>query len=89
MSKRKKSKKIGKLDHFYYHEALDRAYIVATMIEDVLIEHPVIEKHKELRKRIKKAQRLIFEAYQIVGGLDLKLFPDDKSHKNNNDPILT
>ena len=89
MSKRKKLKKIGKLDQFYYHEALDRAYIVANMIEDVLVEHPVIEKHKELRKRIKKAQQLILEAYQLVGGLDVKLFPDNKSHKNNNDPILT
>jgi hypothetical protein len=76
MSKRKKSKKIGKLDVFYYHEALDRAYIVANTIEDVLVEHPVIKKHKELRKRIKKAQQLILEVYQLVGGLDLKLFPE-------------
>jgi hypothetical protein len=80
MSKRKNLKKIGKLDQFYYHEALDRAYIVANMIEDVLVKHPVIKKHKELRKRIKQAQRLILEAYQLVGGLDLKLFPE----KNDN-----
>jgi hypothetical protein len=80
MSK-KNSKKIGKLDAGYYHEALDRAYIVANMIEDVLVEHPVFEKHKELRKRIKKAQRLILEAYQLVGGLEYKLFPNKHDGK--------
>ena len=81
MSKKKNSKKIGKLDAGYYHEALDRAYIVANMIEDVLVEHPVFEKHKELRKRIKKAQRLILEAYQLVGGLEYKLFPNKHDGK--------
>jgi hypothetical protein len=81
MSKKKNSKKIGKLDAGYYHEALDRAYIVANMIEDVLVEHSVFMKHKKLRKRIKKAQRLILEAYQIVGGLDVKLFPDKHDGK--------
>ena len=51
------------------------------MIEDVLVEHPVFEKHKELRKRIKKAQRLILEAYQLVGGLEYKLFPNKHDGK--------
>jgi hypothetical protein len=73
----KKKKKIGKLDSGYYHEALDRSYIVANMIEDVLIDHPVIEKHKELRKRVKKALNLILETYQLVGGLEVDLFPNE------------
>jgi hypothetical protein len=77
-----KKKKIKGLDRFHYHEALDRAYIVANQVEDLLVEHPVIMKHKELRKRIVKAQDLIVEAYQIIGGLDIKLFPDkQKSDK--------
>jgi len=78
----KKKLKLDKLDRFYYHEALDRAYICADMIETVLIEHPVIMKHKELKKRITKAQTLIIEAYQIIGGLDIKLFPDKPKKAN-------
>jgi hypothetical protein len=77
----KKAKKIKKLDKFYYHEALDRTYIVANQIEDILVEHPVIIKHKELRKRVKRAQQLILEAYQLIGGLDVKLFPNKQKSK--------
>jgi hypothetical protein len=80
MSKNKK--KIKGLDRFHYHEALDRSYICADIIQNSLIDHPVIMKHKELQKRITKAQDLIVEAYQIIGGLDIKLFPDkQKSDK--------
>jgi hypothetical protein len=81
MSGKKNSEKIGKLDASYYHAAIDRAYIVANMIEDVLIEHSVFMKHKKLRRRIKKAQRLILEAYQLVGRLEFKLFPDKRNSK--------
>jgi len=72
-----KKKKIKGLDRFHYHEALDRAYLVADLMETALVEHPVIMKHKELRKNIKKAQQLILDSYQMIGGLDIKLFPDD------------
>lgn len=78
---KKKNKKIDKLDSGYYHEALDRAYIAADQLKNLLIEHPVFKKHKKLRKRVKKAQQLILEAYQIVGGLEYKLFPDKKKSK--------
>jgi len=81
MSGKKKSKKIEKLDKFYYHEALDRAYCCADIIENMLVVHPVIMKHKKLRKRIVKAQTLIIEAYQLIGGLDIKLFPDPTDNK--------
>jgi hypothetical protein len=69
-------KKIEKLDRSYYPEALDRAYIVANQIEDLLIEHPVIMKHKELKKKVKRAQKHILDVYQMIGGLDIKLFPN-------------
>jgi len=73
----KKNKKIKGLDRFHYHEALDRAYIVANMIDDHLMEHPVVQKHKELKKRVKKAEQLLYDVYQMIGGLDMKLFPND------------
>lgn len=84
----KKKKKIGKLDEGYYTEAIDRAYIVADMIENVLIDHPVFKKHKDLRKRVKRAQKLVLEAYQIIGGLTVDLFPENNI-KYDNDPIMS
>jgi hypothetical protein len=81
MSKKKK-KKFGKLDEGYYTEAIDRAYIVANMMEDVLIDHPVFKKHKELKKRVKKAQELVLEAYQLIGGLTIDLFPASNLPEN-------
>lgn len=65
------------LDRFHYHEALDRSYIVANIMEDLLVEHPVILKHPELKERIRKAQELVLEAYQLIGGLDIELFPEE------------
>jgi len=64
-----------KLDEFHYHEALDRAYILGSLLDTTLVNHPVIKKHKDLKKRIKKAQQLIMEAYQIIGGMEVDLFP--------------
>ena len=69
-------KKFKNLDEFYYHEALDRSYIIANMVDEHLFEHPVIQKHKELKKRVKKARKLLIESYQIIGGLSIDLFPN-------------
>ena len=77
-----KKKKFEKLDVGYYIEAIDRAYIVANMMEDVLIEHPVFKKHEDLQKRVKKAQELVLEAYQIIGGLTVDLFPEGNLPEN-------
>jgi hypothetical protein len=74
--KNKKNKKIKGLNEGHYVEAIDRAYIVANMIEDVLIEHPVIRKHKELKHRVRKAQEEILNVYQMIGGLSVDLFPN-------------
>jgi len=63
----KKKKKI-KLDKYHYHEALDRSYCVADIIENMLITHPVVIKHKKIRKHIKKAQKQILMAYQLIEG---------------------
>ncbi len=65
-------KKKIELDDYYYHEALDRAYIAADIIENMLIKHPVIDQHKELKKLVKKAQKCLIMAYQIVGGLEFE-----------------
>lgn len=63
-----KSKKKIKLDKYHYHEALDRSYCVANIIEEMLITHPVVIEDKKIRKHIKKAQKQILIAYQLIGG---------------------
>jgi len=62
-------KKDKNLDVFYYHEALDRAYITVNFIESVLAEHPVIRKNNKIRKKVNKALWLIRDVYQLVGNL--------------------
>lgn len=57
-------KKIGKL---YYHEALDRSYLIIQMVEDYLIKHPATNAHPEIKEKIEKAQELLSEAYQDFG----------------------
>lgn len=80
----KKDNKINKkyedLDEFYYHEALDRTHIIANMVEDVLVDHPVYKKHLHLKKQVKKAQRILCDLYQEIGSLSITEFQD--LHKN-------
>lgn len=72
-----------KLDEFHYHEALDRSYLIADMIESALVEHPVIRKHRNLKAKIVKAQELIVEVYQEIGGLSITEFPDQSQLPEN------
>jgi hypothetical protein len=77
MSKKEKKKKEEPLDEFHYHEALDRSYIVAELIETALIDHPVIQRHGHLKTKIENAQSLIIEVYQEIGSLSITLFDPD------------
>jgi hypothetical protein len=63
-----------KLDPFHYHEALDRAYVVGAIVELHLANHPVVKKHKKIRKRVEKALELLAESYQLIGAIDAKKF---------------
>lgn len=66
----------SELDEFHYHEALDRTHLIASMIEEFLLSHPVYEKHNHLRESAENAQELIANAYQSIGALEhLKQIP--------------
>ena len=64
------------LDEFHYHEALDRSYVVAEILENTLIEHIVIQENKQLKEQLEKAQELIIEVYQEIGSMQIRLFTD-------------
>lgn len=63
-------------DPFYYHEVLDRLMIINDMMENYLIDHPVCQKHQDLRDLIESAQDILGEAYLKMG---------DITHKNEED----
>jgi len=57
------------LDAFSYHEMVDRSFIVMSQIQDLLIDHAVVECHPELREKLELAQRAIWEVYQATGAV--------------------
>jgi len=61
-----KKVKLDKLDKFHYHEALDRAYLVLRIFNEYLLNHPVIEKHKELKKSAKEIANILYLFYCLI-----------------------
>jgi hypothetical protein len=61
-----KKNKIGdiELDDFHYHEVVHTIHILMGLIDDTLIQHPVLKAEKEARKEIEKATDHLFDAYQ-------------------------
>jgi len=61
-----------KLDSFHYHESLDRTHLILSSIEDHLLDHPVFENHKKLRKKVQDASDLLMDVYQTLGTIEYK-----------------
>lgn len=51
----------------HYIELMDRLYVQISMIEDFLVNHPLTDELKKVRKLVDKAGMSLAEAYQIVG----------------------
>jgi hypothetical protein len=62
----------------HYLELMDRIHIVMMNIQDHLIDHPLAENERDVRKKIEKAQHKLWEAYQLVGN------KEDSYEKENN-----
>jgi predicted RNase H-like HicB family nuclease len=65
------SKQKVKIDIFSAHEVLDRSYVIADIIQHMLLDHPVVKKNKELKKKVQQAQNLITEVYQEAANLKI------------------
>jgi hypothetical protein len=76
MSSKKQKKNIINKGH--YLELMDRIHIVMMNIQDHLIDHPLAENERDIRKKIEKAQHKLWEAYQLVGN------KEDSYEKENN-----
>ena len=75
LSKRQKKNSINK---GHYLELMDRLHIVMMNIQDHLIDHPLAENERDVRKKIEKAQHKLWEAYQLVGNKE-----DSYENENN------
>ena len=60
------------LDHFSYHELMDRSFLIMTQIESFLIDHQVVEAHPELKKPLEDAMLLIGEVYKAAGTVEIE-----------------
>lgn len=61
-------KKVGdiELDDFHYHEVLHTINLLMGLIDDSLIQHPVLKIEKEVRHSVEKATDNLFDAYQKI-----------------------
>jgi len=60
----------GDMDTHSYHEALDRAYIQLSSLENALGDHPVILNNKDINILYRKAIRSLSDLYQKLGEVD-------------------
>ena len=58
---------LHKLDQFHYHELLDRTHMVAQIIEDHLIQHPLAKVLPGLNENLEEATMHLAEVYQTIG----------------------
>ena len=58
-----------KLDSGYYHEYLERAYLAGNILDTVLVEHSVHEKHPVIQDMVCQILEDIGDLYQLAGNL--------------------
>jgi hypothetical protein len=46
---------------------MDRLHIVMMNIQDHIIDHPLSENEKDIQKKVEKAFKHLWNAYQLVG----------------------
>ena len=73
-----KKQKKNSINKGHYLELMDRIHIIMMNIQDHIIDHPLAENERDVRKKIEKAQCKLWEAYQLVGNKE-----DSYENENN------
>lgn len=68
-----------KLDEFHYHEMVDRCSLIAETVSEHLLEHPAVQKEKQVKRKVEKAVELLFDAYQISASIRFDKYPAKKA----------
>lgn len=61
-----------KLDKFHYHEAMDRAHVIQTMIDQLLLEHPVALRHSTFASLVQDLDDAAYKVYHAAAMLGEK-----------------
>ena len=73
-NKDKKEKKAKiEINDGHYLELLDRTHVVLCNVQDHLIDHPLAQKKKKIRKKLESAGMILADAYQDLGHLMSKM----------------
>ncbi len=75
-----KKQKNNSINPGHYLELMDRIHIVMMNIQDHLIDHPLAENERDIRKKIEKAQHKLWEAYQLVGNKEVFYEDENNAH---------
>ena len=59
------------LNAFHWHEALDRSFTCAKLVDQLLLHHPVVKQHQQLQAKVAGAHRLLMEVCQDAATLSL------------------
>jgi hypothetical protein len=63
-----------KVDAFHLHEVLDRAHIIASMVDDLLADHIAVQAHPDtLGAAVLKLEEAAAEMYQVAGSVAHKV----------------
>lgn len=66
------------IDEFHYHEVIERLHIINVMIDNFLLDHPLVEQELALRHLIQEGQNHLERAYQLAGNMGFDKFPEAK-----------
>jgi len=56
------------LDTSHCHEALDRVFVLSSMFDEFVVEHPAVSRTPELLRQAKQVSDALGELYQALGG---------------------
>ncbi|SHF82834.1 hypothetical protein SAMN05444008_112196 [Cnuella takakiae] len=54
------------INAFHWHEALDRGCICMKMIDQLLLQHPVISRNEDLLKKVQQARSILSDACREI-----------------------
>lgn len=70
-----------KINDGHYTEMLDRIHIQMEIINDHLIQHPVAQQNKTLKRLLIRALTTLYKAYQETGAITIKNDKNVRKHK--------
>ena len=56
----------SKLDPFHYHEAMDRLSLISNLMDDAIIQHPVVKSYSRLKAEVELAATNVYASYQMA-----------------------